>query len=403
MNGSVAASGVGRGPGRGDRRRAASRARAAGEHGRAGSPRNARLSLDTSLQTVLLGATSPWILDPLPRRVIQGCPRRQCIYTSAAMFGLFLLAWAVAPLLILAITLGLGLLVRRLADGRPGDDPRAACGLRRGAGARLAAHAVGSNRRAAAVCARDRRPGGFLLGRGRALLEALRRSRGLLWPAAAGFVGFAAFAAPVVLSGEPGLHGLWPHRRPRPPLRLRRLPHRARARRGPYRASLVPRRLPQLLAAGYPGAWQADLAAFARMIGTDLIWIYQPLLAITGAMGGVSLYARPAAGDRVAAAAGARAGGGHPGERSLRVRPRRRLQGAERERCCWRSRSAWPPTSLRCSPRGRAASPGGGGSRRHRLVQPRDHPLAGGDHLRVPRRRLLRSRLRGAWRWPGRR
>ena len=42
--------------------------------------------------------------------------------------------------------------------------------------------------------------------------------------------------------------------------------------------------------AGYPGAWQGDLAAYAKLLGTDLIWIYQPLLAMTSAIGALSVY-----------------------------------------------------------------------------------------------------------------
>src|SRR3954452_15434545 len=207
------------------------------------------------------------------------------------MLGLFLVAWVVAPLLILAVSLGLGLLVRRLAGDRPGDVFLLPVGF-------AAALVLGSLFTYKGSTA-ELTPFVLVLGalaglalERRWLLDRLPISPDLLWAAAAAFVGFAVVAAPVVLTGEAGFTRYG---------RIVDLGHHfdfaayiADHGRDPLNiATTLSSHLDvsrKLLAAGYPGGWQADLSAYAHVLGTDLIWIYQPLLAVTSAMGALSLY-----------------------------------------------------------------------------------------------------------------
>jgi hypothetical protein len=202
--------------------------------------------------------------------------------------GLFLVSWVLAPLLTLVVSLGCGLLVR-WASGRTLPALYvlpigfavlmvvSAFSTQWSATARLTGFAMV----ALAIA-------GFALER-RALLGA-RPSRGLLWPAAAAIAGFAVVAAPMVLAGSPGFTGY---------ARIVDIGHQfdlaaylAADGRTPvghpdssylYVAS-------KLLGAGYPGGWQGALGGFARLLGTDLMWIYQPFLAVTSGMGALALY-----------------------------------------------------------------------------------------------------------------
>src|SRR3954451_4330464 len=207
------------------------------------------------------------------------------------MLGLFLVAWVVAPLLILAVSLGLGLLVRRLAGDRPGDVFLLPVGFATALVLGSLFTYKGSTAELTPFVLVLGALAGLVLER-RWLLDRLRVSPDLLWAAAAAFVGFAVVAAPVVLSGEAGFTGYG---------RIVDLGHHfdfvayiADHGRDPLNiAKTLSSHLDvsrKLLAAGYPGGWQADLSAYARLLGTDLIWIYQPLLAVTSAMGALSLY-----------------------------------------------------------------------------------------------------------------
>jgi hypothetical protein len=205
------------------------------------------------------------------------------------MLGLFLVAWAVAPALILSTSFGLGLLVRRLSGGRPGDVFVLPVGF-------AAALVLGSLFTQWGATA-ELTPfvlvigalAGLLIER-RYLMDCLRPSRDVVWGAAAAFIGFAVIAAPVVLTGEPGFTGYG---------RIVDLGHHldftaylaSHGRETPSApASSFLDVSRKLLAAGYPGAWQSDLAAFSRLLGTDPVWIYQPLLAVTSAIGALAFY-----------------------------------------------------------------------------------------------------------------
>src|SRR4051794_20160788 len=103
------------------------------------------------------------------------------------MLGLFLVAWAVAPVLILAVSLGLGLLVRRLSGGRPGDVFLLPVGF----AAALVLGALFTQSGATAELTPFVLVLGALAGivlEGRPLLDRLRPSRELLWAVVAAFV-----------------------------------------------------------------------------------------------------------------------------------------------------------------------------------------------------------------------
>src|SRR5919109_1187646 len=125
------------------------------------------------------------------------------------MLGLFLLAWVVAPLLMLAVSLGLGLLVRSIAGG-------GASGvfvLPVGFAAALVIGSLftqwGATAELTPVALVLPAVAGLLIG-GRSLRHELRPSA---WPAVAALAGFAAGPPP---GGPAGGGALSP---PRPPLR----------------------------------------------------------------------------------------------------------------------------------------------------------------------------------------
>jgi hypothetical protein len=124
----------------------------------------------------------------------------------------------------------------------------------------------------------------------RRLLATLRLTPDLLWPLLAAAVPFAVFAAPVILSGAPSFTGYG---------RIVDIAHQFN-----FAAYLVTegRAVPQVvdssflemanktLAIGYPGGWQAALGSFSSLTSVDLAWLYQPFLALTAAMGALSVY-----------------------------------------------------------------------------------------------------------------
>ncbi len=204
------------------------------------------------------------------------------------MTGLFLIAWVVAPIVFFAVSLGGGLLVQRAADGALPNIYVLPIGfaLTIAIGALLTAleataELVGPACALLAVA-------GFVLERRRLPLPSLGAS--WVWPALAAGAAFAVVAAPVVLSGTAGFTGY---------SRIVDIAHQFDF--SAYLATKA-RVLPTVtdssylevaiktLGIGYPGGWQASLGGFARLTGTDLAWIYQPLLSMTAAMLALSIY-----------------------------------------------------------------------------------------------------------------
>jgi hypothetical protein len=201
---------------------------------------------------------------------------------------LFLVSWVLAPLLILVVSLGCGLLVH-WASGR--TLPKLYL-LPIGFAVLMVVSAFSTQWSATAKFAGFAMVvvamAGLALG-WRALLGA-RPPRELLWPAAAAFAGFAVVAAPMVLAGSPGFTGY---------TRIVDIGHQfdlaaylAANGRTPiaHPDSSYSYVASKLLGSGYPGGWQSALGGFARLLGTDLMWIYQPFLAVTSGMGALALY-----------------------------------------------------------------------------------------------------------------
>jgi hypothetical protein len=204
------------------------------------------------------------------------------------MFGAMALTWICAPALMLAVFLGCGLLINRAAGNTlPGTlvlplgfaTVVVVCSFFTmwDATAELAPVAFV----ALALL-------GFVLGRGQ--LVSWRPTRAWIWPLLAAAVPFAVFAAPVVFSGAPGFTGYG---------RIVDIAHQfnfsaymvTEGRAAPHVVdSSFAEMANKTLAIGYPAGWQSTLGSFASLMSLDLAWIYQPLLAVTTAMGALSVY-----------------------------------------------------------------------------------------------------------------
>ena len=208
------------------------------------------------------------------------------------MIGVFLLAWVVFPALMLLLSGGAGMAVRR-ATG-PAAVPAllvvpvgfallvVVCGLLcyYAALAPLAGPAcvlVGVV--------------GLILGRAPLRRVFERRGRGTdLWAVGAAIGAWAIVAAPVVLTGKPGFTGyghivdisyqfdLAAH-----------FAHSGRSvptvSNSAYQSDLI-----KYLSSGYPGGGQWTLGALSNLMPVDLSWLYQPFLAFVSAMSALSLY-----------------------------------------------------------------------------------------------------------------
>lgn len=204
----------------------------------------------------------------------------------------FFLSWVVYPVVLVALSLGAGLGVRRLAGDRalPG-----VLVLPTGLAAIVTVSALTTQFDAVAEltapCILLIAVAGFLAA-GRSLL-ALRPSRGVLWPALAGLLPAAAIAAPVLLTGKPGLTGY---------TRLPDLMHQLQftqwithsGRTIPSASSIDSSYLEtvvKMLGVGYPGGAQGALGGTSALIGVDPMWSYQAFLALLVGAIGLAIYA----------------------------------------------------------------------------------------------------------------
>jgi hypothetical protein len=198
-------------------------------------------------------------------------------------------SWVAFPLLVLAASAGCGLLVRRLA----GDALPSLLVLPCGFAGMIVVGTAGTSITALAPAT------GWLilivsvggLVSARPLLRVARPALGNApWAAAAAVGVFAVFAAPVVLTGTPTFTGF---------LRIvdiahnfdfsQQLVHNGRSFHGPIDSSYR-QVVSNLVGSGYPGGFQGVLGGLARVVHTDVAWVYQPLLAVGAAMGGLALY-----------------------------------------------------------------------------------------------------------------
>lgn len=203
---------------------------------------------------------------------------------------MFALSWILYPLVLAVLCLGCGLLVDRLERRAIPPALLLPVGFALvvvlatlltflDATSELAAPAV----LAAAVA------GLLLAAAGRH--PALRPSSRWAWPAVAMAIAFGALAAPVVMTGKPGLTGI---------VRIVDLASQidladyvlehGRSLQGVERDSSYHVVADQLLRGGYPVGAQAAVGATARVSGIDIIWAWQPFMAWMGAMLALALY-----------------------------------------------------------------------------------------------------------------
>jgi hypothetical protein len=204
------------------------------------------------------------------------------------MTGSFLAAWALFPLLLLAVCLGSGLLVRRISGGALSD----VLVLPVGFALTVALCTLGTSITWLAPAA-----GWIALTVGLVGLALVRprmrlwraASKTFLYPATAAFVAFAVIAAPVVLTGTTTWTG-W-GRIVDTAFQMAFSQHLAEAGRSvPPGDSAFNETILGLTGNGYPGGAQATLGAIAGVIRTDVAWCYQAYLAWAAAMGALALY-----------------------------------------------------------------------------------------------------------------
>ena len=211
------------------------------------------------------------------------------------MIGSFLSAWVLFPAVLLACSVGGGLLVRRASGGALSAGLLVPVGFALMVVVCAFATSYSFTAPAAGAIAAGFALIGYALelhaGRLRMRQGWLRRSfkARSLWPALAALVAFAAIGGPVLLTGTPTwtgytrivdiafqmdfAHSLASAGRPSPPL-----------------DSSYDVMISKFAKSGYPGGGQATLGAFAALLRTDVAWCYQAFLAFTAAMGALAIF-----------------------------------------------------------------------------------------------------------------
>jgi hypothetical protein len=189
-----------------------------------------------------------------------------------------LAAWVLYPLVLLALCLGLGLLVDVLAGRRLPGALLAPVGL-------AAIVVVGQFTTLSDATAELTLPLLLLLAvLGAGLSPPWRFGPPGRWPLAAALAVFAVFAAPVVLSGDPGFAGYIKLDDTATWLALTdRVMEHGRSLEGlepsTYRATLDAN-----LTSGYPVGVFVPFGAARELVGGDLAWVFQPYLSFLAAM-----------------------------------------------------------------------------------------------------------------------
>src|SRR4051794_20060481 len=196
------------------------------------------------------------------------------------------IAWLLFPLVLLAVSLGCGLLVERIAGWRmPGALlPSVGLGL-----VIVVAELLTYNRWSTGLAT----PAVLVLAVAGFALS-LTRARALRldgWATAAGVGAFLALAAPVVLSGKATFLGYFFDNDTAVHLALiDQLVAHARSLAGvpPGSGSYI---VGGYLATNYPLGAHAGLGVLRPLVGQDVAWLYQPYLAVLLALGATALYA----------------------------------------------------------------------------------------------------------------
>jgi hypothetical protein len=207
------------------------------------------------------------------------------------MTGLLLSAWVLFPLLLLATSAGLGLLVRRLSGGAVSGVMLLPVGF----GLLVAVSTLGTSITRLAPYAGAIAVVLAVIG---IVLELVgmrgkRRQipRAAIYPAISALVAFAAIGAPVVLTGTPTWTGYG--RIVDTSFQMAFAQHLAEAGRSvpTHIGSSFDETIEGLTANGYPGGAQATLGAMSWVIQINVIWCYQAFLAFASAMGALALFA----------------------------------------------------------------------------------------------------------------
>jgi hypothetical protein len=196
-----------------------------------------------------------------------------------------LVPWLVFPLVLLALSLGCGLLVRVIADGRLPGALIAPVGLAGVVVVSLFATMSGATAPLAAPALVAFAVVGLLLAIGSP------RPRIDWWALGAAVGVFAVYAAPVVLSGEATFPGYIKLDDDATFLaNLDRVMEHGRSLEGlepsSYLATLQPH-----LAKGYPLGAVMPVGVGRELVGGDSLWLYHPAVAFTAAMLALALYA----------------------------------------------------------------------------------------------------------------
>lgn len=188
-------------------------------------------------------------------------------------------SWLLLPVLLATLSLGTGLLIERAAGRRLPGELLLPLGL---AGTMVAARAV-TVADATAVAAT---PLVVLLAVGGLVLRRRDRRAGELerWTAAAAVAVFAIFAAPVVLTGTASFAGYTVLGDTAVQLLLTDVLLTRGGDLDGLGISTFSETARGYLTAGYPLGPHAALGAVRPLTGTDVAWLYQPLLAFVAAM-----------------------------------------------------------------------------------------------------------------------
>ena len=197
-----------------------------------------------------------------------------------------LVPWVAFPLLFVALSWGCGLLLERVSGLKPAGSARRPVRLRRRRARRAVRGADGCHGRARDA-RRDRGGSGGLRDRP----AVARPARGFGWAIASGVGAFAAYAAPIVLSGAATFAG---YIKLDDDSTLTALVDRAmehgRSVDG-LEFSTYYRVVDLLLDEGYPLASLLPLGIGHEIVRSDALWLYQPAMAVMAAMLALGLYA----------------------------------------------------------------------------------------------------------------
>ncbi len=198
-----------------------------------------------------------------------------------------LLPWIVFPLVLVALSLGCGLLVERVAGGGLPGALLLPLGLAVIVVEADLATTSGATARLAAPIAIALAVAGFGLSGG-------RLSRPGVWATACGAGAFAAYAAPIVLSGQATFAGYITLDDTATWLALMdRVMDHGRSLSG-LPPSTYQQVLDDYLSSGYPLGAFMPLGLGGKLTGQDLAWLFQPTIAFYGAMLALSIYAATA-------------------------------------------------------------------------------------------------------------